>query len=82
MRVYDLIKKKRDGASLSTKEIEFIVNGYVKGDIADYQMAAFLMAVFFRGLDERETYDLTMSMKNSGDTMDLSRIEGFKVDKN
>jgi len=81
MRMYDLIKKKRDGYSLSTKEIEFIVNGYVKGDIADYQMAAFLMAVFFRGLDERETYDLTMSMKNSGDTVDLSQIEGFKVDK-
>jgi len=77
----DLIEKKRDGFELSTEEIEFIVTGYTRGDIADYQMSAFLMAVFFQNMTERERADLTIAMANSGDQIDLSPIEGIKVDK-
>ncbi|RLD18894.1 MAG: pyrimidine-nucleoside phosphorylase [Caldiserica bacterium] len=81
MNVYELIKKKRDGGELSKEEIEFMINGFVKGEIPDYQMAAFLMAIYFRGMKPRECVDLTMTMVHSGDVVDLSGINGFKVDK-
>ena len=81
MNVYELIKKKRDGLELSKKEIGFLINGFINGQIADYQMTAFLMAVYFNGMSARECVDLTMAMANSGDRVDLSAIQGFKVDK-
>lgn len=81
MRVVDFIEKKKLGFELSKEEIEFIINGYVKGDIPDYQMSAFLMAIYFKGMTKEETANLTMSFVNSGDTVDLSAINGIKVDK-
>jgi pyrimidine-nucleoside phosphorylase len=81
MNTYELIKKKRDGRSLSTKEIGYLINGYTKGHIPDYQMAAFLMSVYFKGMNARECRDLTMKMADSGASVDLSSIKGFKVDK-
>lgn len=81
MRAVDLIAKKRSGEALTTEEIDFLIRGFVAGDIADYQMSAFLMAVCFSGMDHRETVDLTLSMMRSGDLVDLSDIEGVKVDK-
>jgi len=81
MRAYDIIKKKRDGGKLSKQEIEFFVNGYVKGDIPDYQAAAFLMAVYFSKLDMDETLALTFAIRDSGDKVDLSQIDGVLVDK-
>jgi pyrimidine-nucleoside phosphorylase len=81
MRMVDLIEKKRDGEKLSTEEIQYIVNGYTEGTIPDYQVSAFTMAVFFNGMTESETADLTMAMVKSGDQIDLSQIEGIKVDK-
>lgn len=81
MRAYDVILKKRNGEKLSREEIEFMVGGYVKGEIPDYQMAAFLMAVYFRHLDEEETYYFTETMMRSGEVLDLSEIPGPKVDK-
>jgi len=81
MNTYELIKKKRDGFELSRAEINFLVSGFVDGRIPDYQMAAMLMALYFRGMNVRECYDLTLAMLESGDIVDLSRIDGFKVDK-
>lgn len=81
MRMVDLIEKKRDGEQLSSEEIQFIINGYTEGTIPDYQVSAFSMAVFFNGMTESETADLTMAMVKSGDQIDLSQIEGIKVDK-
>ncbi|OOE04808.1 pyrimidine-nucleoside phosphorylase [Anoxybacillus kestanbolensis] len=81
MRMVDLIEKKRDGHALTKEEIQFIIEGYTKGDIPDYQMSALAMAIFFRGMNEEETAELTMAMVHSGDTIDLSKIEGIKVDK-
>ena len=81
MLMTELITKKRDGGKLSGEEIRFIVDGYTKGDIPDYQMSAFLMAVFFQGMDREETLELTMAMMHSGDTLDLSGISGVKADK-
>ncbi|MED5052094.1 pyrimidine-nucleoside phosphorylase [Anoxybacillus sp. UARK-01] len=81
MRMVDLIAKKRDGQSLTNEEIQFIMNGYTNGDIPDYQMSAWAMAVFFRGMTEEETAALTLAMVHSGETIDLSKIEGIKVDK-
>ncbi|GER66081.1 pyrimidine-nucleoside phosphorylase [Weizmannia acidilactici] len=81
MRMVDLIEKKRDGYELATEEIQFIIRGYTDGTIPDYQMSAFAMAVLFRGMTERERADLTMAMVHSGDMIDLSAIEGIKVDK-
>lgn len=81
MRMVDLIAKKRDGKELTKEEISFIVEGYTSGDIPDYQMSAFTMAVFFQGMTANEQAELTMSMVQSGDTIDLSAIEGVKVDK-
>lgn len=81
MRMVDLIQKKRDGKELTTEEIQFIVNGFTDGSIPDYQMSAFSMAIFFQGMSDQERADLTMAMVHSGDTIDLSAIEGIKVDK-
>ncbi|MDI6824236.1 MAG: thymidine phosphorylase [Bacillota bacterium] len=81
MRAVDLILKKRDGGTLSREELDCLVQGYVRGEVPDYQMAAFLMAVFFRGMEPGEVADLTMAMVESGDRMDLSSIPGIKVDK-
>jgi len=81
MLMVDLIKKKRDGECLNKEEIDYIINGYVKGDIPDYQISALMMAIFFKGMNDKETVDLTMAMMNSGDVLDLSKINGIKVDK-
>lgn len=81
MRTYDIIQKKRDGLELTTEEINFLINGFTKGTIPDYQMGAFNMAVYFQGMNARETADMTMAMVNSGDRIDLSHIPGIKVDK-
>jgi pyrimidine-nucleoside phosphorylase len=77
----DLIEKKRDGHELSTEEINFIITGYTDGSIPDYQVSALTMAIFFKGMTEKERADLTMAMVESGDQIDLSQIEGIKVDK-
>lgn len=77
----DLIVKKRNGKELADEEIRFIIDGYTKGDIPDYQMSAFTMAVFFKGMNKRETLALTMAMAESGDMLDLSDIPGIKCDK-
>src|SRR4051812_8833055 len=81
MRTVDLIQRKRGGEELSPEEIEFLVNGYTTGEIPDYQMSAFLMAVFFSGMSDAEVSRLTECMLNSGETVDLSGIPGLKVDK-
>ncbi len=81
MNTVDVITKKRDGDSLSDDEIKYMVMGYTNDEIPDYQMAAFLMAVYFRGMDKKETISLTKAMKESGDEVDLSGIKGIKVDK-
>jgi len=81
MRVYDIIEKKKQGMELNEKEIKFIVDGYVNKEIPDYQVSALLMAIYFKGMSEEETFNLTKAMIESGDTVDLSKIEGIKVDK-
>lgn len=81
MRMYDIIKKKRDGYSLTTEEINYFIENYTNGNIPDYQASALLMAIYFNKMDKRETLDLTKAMINSGDTFDLSAINGIKVDK-
>ncbi len=81
MRMYDIIAKKRDGQELSKEEIAYVVNGFTKEEIPDYQMSAFLMSVYFRGMTKEETLNFTMSMANSGDCLDLSKIQGVKCDK-
>lgn len=81
MRMYDIIMKKRNGKVLSEQEIRYFVNGYTKGDIPDYQVSALMMAIYFQGMNEEETLALTMAMKESGDELDLSGIDGVKVDK-
>ena len=81
MRTYDIIRKKRDGHKLTQEESNEIVKGYVAGTVPDYQMSAFCMAVFLKGMDEEETYWLTEVMRTSGDIIDLKGIEGFTIDK-
>lgn len=81
MRMYDIIVKKRNGGTLSETEIRDLVAGYTAGEIPDYQMSAFLMAVYFQGMTDEETAVLTDAMARSGDMMDLSEIPGIKVDK-
>ncbi|MBC2117141.1 pyrimidine-nucleoside phosphorylase [Listeria booriae] len=81
MRMVDVISKKRDGKELTTEEIQFVVDGYTEGKIPDYQVSALAMAIFFQDMTDRERADLTMAMVNSGETIDLSAIEGIKVDK-
>ena len=81
MRAVDLIQKKRDGQELTSNEIKWLVEGYVAGTIPDYQMSAFAMAVYFKGMTTREISDLTMNMVKTGQEFDLSAIDGVKVDK-
>jgi pyrimidine-nucleoside phosphorylase len=81
MRTVDLIQRKRDGGELSPEEISYLVDGYTRGEIPDYQMSAFLMAVFFANMTDREVSRLTESMMHSGEMLDLSGIPGVKVDK-
>lgn len=81
LQASDLIRKKRDGGELSTGEMHALIQGYTGGEVPDYQMSAFLMAVFFRGMSRRETADLTRAMVESGERCDLSDIPGVKVDK-
>ncbi|MCY8507347.1 pyrimidine-nucleoside phosphorylase [Bacillus atrophaeus] len=81
MRMVDIIIKKQNGKELTSEEIQFFVNGYTDGSIPDYQASALAMAIFFQDMTDRERADLTMAMVNSGETIDLSAIEGIKVDK-
>ncbi|MFO3687979.1 pyrimidine-nucleoside phosphorylase [Staphylococcus felis] len=81
MRMVDIISKKRDGGELSQEEIKFVVDGYTKGDIPDYQMSSLAMAIFFQDMSDEERAALTMAMVESGDQIDLSNINGIKVDK-
>ncbi|RKD34547.1 pyrimidine-nucleoside phosphorylase [Thermohalobacter berrensis] len=81
MRMYDIIKKKRDGGELTKEEINFFIEGYTKGKIPDYQASALLMAIYFNKMTKEETINLTEAMIKSGDTIDLSLINGVKVDK-
>ncbi|WP_180546898.1 pyrimidine-nucleoside phosphorylase [Staphylococcus haemolyticus] len=81
MRMVDIIEKKRDGKSLSKEEIEFFIKGYTNGDIPDYQASSLAMAIFFQDMNDEERAELTMAMVNSGDVIDLSKINGIKVDK-
>src|ERR1700761_6591705 len=81
MRTVDLIHRKRDGEELSPTEIQYLVDGYTRGDIPDYQISAFLMATFYSGMSDREVSVMTESMVSSGSTVDLSGIPGIKVDK-
>ena len=81
MLMTDVIVKKREGEKLSAEEIKFVVDGYTKGEIPDYQMSALLMAILLRGMDREETLELTMAMRDSGETLDLSAIKGVKADK-
>lgn len=81
MRAVDIIRKKREGGELSSTEIEFMVRGFMQGDVPDYQMSAWLMAIVLRGMSERETVDLTMIMAHSGPVLDLTPIAPLVVDK-
>lgn len=81
MRMYDLILKKKQGKELNTEEINWMIKEFTEGRIPDYQMSAMTTAICFQGMDKRETFDLTMAMRDSGDVLDLSRIDGIKVDK-
>ncbi len=81
MRMYDIIKNKRDGGKLSKEEIDFFVKGYTAGEIPDYQASALCMAIYFRGMGDEETTNLTLAIAASGDKVDLSGINGVKVDK-
>ena len=81
MRTFDIIKQKRDGKPLSKEQIDFVIDGYVKGDIPDYQMSALLMAIYYKGMSIEETTNLTLAIKNSGKTLNFKGIDGIKVDK-
>ena len=80
-RFVDLIHRKKEGKALEPREIQTMIRQYVAGEIPDYQMSAMLMAVCFQGMDDEELTALTLAMRDSGETVDLSRIEGIKVDK-
>ncbi len=81
MRMYDIIMKKKENEELTTEEIKFFVENYTNGTIPDYQASALLMAICFNGMSKKETLDLTLAMRDSGDVLDLSYIDGIKVDK-
>ncbi|MBO4861875.1 MAG: thymidine phosphorylase, partial [Firmicutes bacterium] len=80
MRMYDIIKNKRDGGKLSPEEIRFFVEGYTAGEIPDYQAAALCMAIFYKGMDAEETTALTLAIRDSGDTLNMD-FGGLRVDK-
>ena len=79
--MYEIIQKKRDGGTLSEAEIRWFLEGYVAGEIPDYQAAALCMAIYFRGMSLEETAALTFAVRDSGETLDLSDIKGLRVDK-
>ena len=81
MRMIDIIEHKKHGMELTKEEINFFIEGYVKGTIPDYQASALLMAIYFNGMSEKETLEFTLSVRDSGDVIDLSAIKGIKVDK-
>ena len=81
MRAVDIIQKKRDGLALNKEEIEWLIEGYVAGTVPDYQMSAFAMAVYFKGMTTEEISHMTMKMVQTGQQFDLSAIPGIKVDK-
>lgn len=81
MRMYDIINKKKHNEELTDEELSFFINGYINGEIPEYQVSALLMAIYFNGLSRKETVSLTHKIMNSGDLIDLSEIEGIKVDK-
>ena len=81
MRMYDIIKKKRDGGELSTEEIKYFIGGVTDGSIPDYQISALCMAIYFKGMTVRETCDLTFAVRDSGDKLNFSAINGIRVDK-
>ncbi len=81
MRLYDIIKKKRDGEELSKEEIDFFIRGVTDGSIPDYQISALLMAIYFQGMTVRETCDLTYAVRDSGEKLDSSQLRGIRVDK-
>ncbi len=81
MRAYEIIHAKRDGRAVPAEALAALVDGFTRGEIPDYQMAAFCMAVFFRGMDDAEVRALTGAMLRSGDVLDLSDIPGAKIDK-
>lgn len=81
MRMSDIIKKKRDGGELTTEEIKYFIDGVTNGTIPDYQISALCMAIYFRGMNVRETCDLTFAVRDSGDKLDFSAIDGIRVDK-
>lgn len=81
MRMLDIIEKKKHGIELNTEEIKFFINGFVNEEIPDYQVSALLMAIYFKGMTERETLEFTLAVRDSGDVVDLSSIKGIKVDK-
>ena len=81
MNMVSIIQKKKEGLQLTAEEIKWFIDGYVKGEIPDYQASALLMAIYFQGLSKEETFHLTEAMRYSGDTIDLSGIDGIKVDK-
>ena len=81
MRMYDIINRKKRGGHLTKEEIDFMVKGYTSGEIPDYQVSALMMAICFQGMDEEETLHLTLAIRDSGEVLDLSAIEGIKVDK-
>ena len=80
-RFVDLIQKKKNGDTLTKEEIDFMITDYVAGKIPDYQMSAMLMAIYFNGMENEELAAFTLAMRDSGDLVDLSPIEGIKVDK-
>ncbi len=81
MRMYDVIKKKRDNLALTDEEIRFFIEGYVKGEIPDYQASALLMAIYFNGMNEQEITSLTFAVRDSGEILDFSNVNGLRVDK-
>lgn len=81
MNIIEIIAKKRDGIRLNKEEIDFFIEGYTKGEIADYQAAALVMAIYIKGMDVEEIKDLSLAMANSGDRLDLSDISNIIVDK-
>ena len=81
MRMFDIIKKKRDGGELSTEEIQFFIDGVTNGSIPDYQISALCMAIYFKGMNVRETCDLTFAVRDSGEKLNFTEIDGIRVDK-